>query len=60
MAVLGMLVLLVLMVGTFGAKLVIFPVAWEQWRAQTHEQRSRGLKFIAVVCAVALPGALLS
>jgi DNA-directed RNA polymerase specialized sigma24 family protein len=34
------------------------PVAWEQWRAQTHEQRSRGLKFIAVVCAVAVPGSV--
>ena len=39
MAVLGMLLLLVLMVGTFGARLIIFPLVWEQWRAQTREQR---------------------
>jgi hypothetical protein len=58
MAVLGMLLLLVLMIGTFGAKLVIFPLVWEQWRAQTRQQRSRGLKFIAVVCTVAIPGAV--
>jgi hypothetical protein len=59
MAVVAMLILLVLLVGTFGTKLVIFPVLWEQWRHQTPAQRARGLKYWAVFCAVTIPMAAL-